>query len=335
MNSVNAHFKAAYEKPKTAITEWSEQPIEVEQQPRRNKIMTLKKLIEQIRFGYGQGHGKEYQSWLQIRRKNSTSKSNQVVAWMKPLGRVAHYFSRGEYKIALLLLWLGVEDLREQYPLWPIAHPHPLQGAEGMESMALPWVRGLMEVAEDADIDHGVEVGTNIPYVATIDLLVTLRMCTGSKLIGISCKPYSRSDAVIRPRSLERLELERRYFNEIDARYLVVDSALVPNLMAGQLELWMEYSVPKEPIGIYLHASSFAAFLEDRSEFSLVEAVVQAAKAVGIDEADAWQLFRYCAWHQLIDVDPTRPLLASHPIPRGGRAIRSELRAVFLGDYQQ
>lgn len=220
MNSINSYFKAANDKTKT-VTGGREQPIEEEQQPRHNKKMTLKKLIEKIRFGHGQGHGKEYQSWLQIRRKNSTSKSNQVVAWMQPLGRVAHYFSRGEYKIALLLLWLGIEDLREQYPLWPIAHPHPLQGAEGAESKTLPWGRGLLEIASEAGINHGIEVGTDIPYIATIDLLVTLRTLRGLTLVGISCKPFSSPNGVIRLRTLERLELERRYFQEADARYLV------------------------------------------------------------------------------------------------------------------
>ena len=160
------------------------------------KMLKLKKIVEQIRLGFGQGHGEHYQPWMKIRRKNSTSKSNQIVAWMQPLGRVAHYFSRGEYKTALLLLWLGIEDLREQYPLWPIAHPHPLSGAEGSESMNFPWVRGLLDIAGEAGIDHGVEVGTDIPYTATIDLLATLRTRTGLKLIGISCKPYSSSDDV-------------------------------------------------------------------------------------------------------------------------------------------
>lgn len=332
MNSINECFKPACNKTNTVIAK-REQPIETEQQPRR-KTMTIKKLIEQIRLGFGQGHGRTYQPWLKIRRKNSTSKSNQVVAWMQTLGRVAHYFSRGEYRIALLLLWLGIEELREQYPLWPIAHPHPLQGAEGAESTKHQWVRGLMDIASEAGIDHGVEVGTNIPYIATIDLLATLRTHTGPKLIGISCKPYSSSDAVIRPRSLERLELERRYFEEIEARYLVVNSALVSNSMAGQLELWMESSVLNESPNLHLHSSRFAAFIEEHPQLSIADAVVKAAQVVGIDEADAWQLFRYCAWYQLIDVDPTKPLLTSHPIPRGGRALRAKLRAAIFGEIE-
>lgn len=304
----------------------------VHMQMRLPRILKLKKIVEQIRLGFGQGHGEHYQPWMKIRRKNSTSKSNQVVAWMQPLGRVAHYFSRGEYKTALMILWLGVEDLREQYPLWPIVHPHPLKGAEGAESMNLPWVCGLLDIASEAVIDHGVEVGTDIPYTATIDLLATLRTRTGLKLIGISCKPYSSSDAPIRPRSLERLELEKRYFESIGEKYWVANSALVSNQMAGQLEIWMESSVLNGATDLYLHSFRFAAFLEEHPRLSIAEAVVQAAEVNGIDEADAWQLFRYCAWFQLFDIDPTKPLLTSHPIPRGGRALRAKLRAAIFGE---
>lgn len=328
MNSPQASGKALCEQRITEAALLNDQLVDLAPR-RRNKVMTVKKLSEQIRRGQGQGHGKEYQPWLQIRRGNSTSKSNQVVAWMPPLGRIAHYFSRGEYKVALLLLWLGADDLREQYPLWPVAHPHPLQG--GAESIELPWVRGLIEIARDAGINHGVEVGTNIPYVATIDLLATLHTRLGPKLIGISCKPYGSPDAVVRPRSLERLELERRYFAEIGEKYWVANSALVSNSMAGQLELLIGAADLKHETGLILHSSRFAAYITNNPNLSMADAVVQAAQVVGIDESDGWQLFRYCSWYQLVDFDPTRPILTSHPIPRGGWALRSELRAEIFG----
>lgn len=105
-------------------------PIPFDEGRVRPPRMTFKKLFNQINQGYGQGHGTNYQPWLQIRRKNTSPKSNQVVAWLPPLEREAHFFSRGEYHTALLLLWLQVEDLREQYPLWPVAHPHPLWGGK-------------------------------------------------------------------------------------------------------------------------------------------------------------------------------------------------------------
>lgn len=301
-------------------------------QVRTHKAMKLKKLFEQIRMGFGQGHGCDYQPWLKVRRKNSSSKSNQVVAWMSPLGRSAHYFSKGEYKTALLLLWLGVNDLREQYPLWPISHPHPLTGALSHSSMELPWMRGLMDIASEAGIDHGVEVGTDIPYVATIDFLVTLHTAAGLKLVGISCKPFSDSSTQVKARTMERLELERRYFKEAGVRYLVSSSSLVPNLMAGQLEWWMGCSVLHNNTELYQHSNQFAAFLEEHEDVSIAEAIIEASKCFEIALEAAWQLFRYCAWHQLIDIDPTERVVTSHPIHQGGRALRATLRESIFGE---
>jgi hypothetical protein len=95
---------------------------------------------------------------------------------MPPLGRTAHYFSRGEYHTALLLLWLGVDDLREQFPLWPAPHPHPLYGSPLQSNAPLTWAKGLLSIAEEAGIAHGVEVGTRVPYIASLDLLATVSM---------------------------------------------------------------------------------------------------------------------------------------------------------------
>jgi hypothetical protein len=137
----------------------------------RQKGMTYEKLRERILIGHGMGHGSGYLPWLTLRRKNPSPISNQVPSWMPPLGRAAHYFSRGEYHTALLLLWLGVKDLREQFPLWPLPHPHPLDGVQETADVVRPWAPGLLDIAREANIDHGHEIGTHLPYVASLDLV--------------------------------------------------------------------------------------------------------------------------------------------------------------------
>lgn len=298
------------------------------------KVMTLKKLVIQIRLGFGQGHGPEYQSWLKIRRKNPSPVSNQVVSWMPPLGRTAHYFSRGEYYLALLLLWLGVLDLREQYPLWPIAHPHPLEGTQGFEGLKLNWSRGLLAIAQEAGIKHGVEIGTDtdLPYVATIDQLATVRLSSGLKLVGFSSKAIADQDDEVRERTLERLELERLYLDEIDAGYFVTNSALVPSLMAGQLEWWLDCSTLHCAPELLRLADPFAANINNNDELSIAAAVSVAAKHLLISRDDSWLLFRHCAWTQKIDIDPTEKVLTSQPVHRGGVALRSRLRHKFFGE---
>lgn len=299
--------------------------------PRSSKVMTQKKLNEQIRLGFGQGHGSSYQPWLKVRRKNSSPSSNQVVAWMPPLGRTAHYFSRGEYHTALVLLWLGVSDLREQFPLWPMPHPNPLEEAIGAENMEFSWSRGLLQIASEAGINHGVEFGTIIPYVATIDLLAMVFFDDGPRLIGISSKPIEYPDEEVKLRTLERLELERRYFNDIDAGYFVTSAAIVPGLMASQLEWWMDASILNQSPDLIPLIDCFADRVNQYKDQSISEVVTETSQYLSISLDAAWTLFKHCAWTQKIDIDPSIRVVTSHPIKPGGVELRKTLRQKFFG----
>lgn len=305
------------------------------QRSRRTKVMTKKKILEQILLGFGQGHGSSYQPWLQIRRKNSSSKSNQVVSWIPPLNRAGHYFSRGEFHTALLLLWLGVRDLREQYPLWPIAHPHPLIGALGYQRLVCKWAPGLMEIANGADIEHGVNVGTNIPYVATLDFLAMACVEGEPRLVGISCKPISNQMAEVKERTLERLELERRYMSAVGGGYFVSNSALVLSALAGQLEWWLDCATLHCAPELLVYADRFADMINGCDDLSVVEAVTRAIGLLSISNDAGWLLFRHCAWTQKIDIDPMVQIVMSYPIKRGGVEFRSKLRIkLFGGDWK-
>lgn len=297
--------------------------------------MTKKKLIEQIRAGLGQGHGKDYQPWLKIRRRNPSPKSNQVVSWMPPLERTCHYFSRGEYHTALLLMWLKVDEIREQYPLWPTPHPNPMDGSPAAVGLSFKSSRGLLQIAKDAGIDHGVEVGTKIPYVATLDFMVTVPWYGQQKLFGFSSKGISDSNVIIKERTLERLELERLYMEDIDGDYLVTNASMVPTLMAGQLEWWLDCATLHCAPELLPMTDRFAETLNNHPDLSLVEVIQRAANLLLISMEEGWLLFRHCAWSQLIDIDPSKHVLTSYPIRRGGCTLRSKLRKRLFGrDWQ-
>ena len=88
-----------------------------------------------------------------------------------------------------------------------------------------------MEIAEKADIPHGVFVGTNLPYVATTDFMVTVQRKHVPDLISVACKNREivlDDDRLSRP--LERLELERLYSKRIRIRHIVVDSEVFGDL---------------------------------------------------------------------------------------------------------
>jgi hypothetical protein len=299
---------------------------------RRARGMTYAKLTARIALGHGLGSGSRYIPWLMLRKKNPSPDSNQVISRMPPLGRTAHYFSRGEYHTALFLLWLGVEDLREQFPIWPIPHPHPLESHGTMQGKPRQWSRGLLAIAADAGVKHGVEFGTNVPYVASLDLLATTRHGGRSALTIFSSKPIDSPEDDVRWRTLERLELERRYAIDIAARYYVSSAALVSVLTAGQLETWLDASSLRYFPHLANYAVPFAASFNESKALSIIEAVRKAASQCSLDLDQAWFLFRHCAWTQAIDIDPTVRMLHSYPARPGGRALRQAWQQQLFGE---
>lgn len=308
-------------------------PLALEPAPRSRStgVMTYEKLYKRIEQGMGMGHGAQYLPWLTIKRKNTSPTSGQIPSWIPPLHRDAHYFSVGEFHTALVLLWLGVQDLREQYPIWPVSHPHPLVGAAGTETKKYPWAPGLVTIANEANIRHGTEVGSNVVYVASIDLLATVPFEDGPRLAAFSSKPFNSPEADVRWRTAERLELERRYSAAINARYFVSSSALVPPNLAGNLEWWFDMSTLDLCPHLSQHVTNFARILNGHADLGLTEVVPIGAQLCGIDLQEGWLLFRHCAWHQLIDINPSKTIQTSHPAPVGGRHLRQRWREYLFG----
>ncbi len=156
------------------------------------RLNTWGKVNDHIASGRGTGHFDLYLPWLLIHRKNASPKSNQVVSRMPGYRRNSNFFARIEWYIALLCLWLGALDIREQFPLWPMPHPHPLQ--DGVVRWDSKRVRGLIEIAAEAGIRHGIEPGSSdVPYIATMDIMATVPGHPVERLAGLSLKPHDQS----------------------------------------------------------------------------------------------------------------------------------------------
>jgi len=298
---------------------------------KRRRTMTWKKLKQHIQLGYGMGHGAAYQPWLTLRRKNASKCSNQVAAYLFTLARPGYFFSRGEYQIALLLQWLGLEDFREQYPIWPISHPHPLFGAPGAEGIHLGHSPGLLRIAQEAGIEHGVYPGTRIPYVATFDFMLTVRIHGALTLIALSCKPIDNPNNEIEWRTLERLELERRYAERNRIKYAVISSRLVPIRMAANLEWCVDSATLVETPHLIAIAPLFAAQFVSTPDLSIADAVLRSSDACKLSRHDGWTVFRHCLWTQAIDLDISKPILTTYPALIGGRRLRQQLKQALIG----
>jgi hypothetical protein len=298
-------------------------------------VMTWKKLSEQIESGRGQGHRDDFKPWLWVRRKNPSARGNQVTAAMPGYRRASHFMAQVEWHMALLCLWLGASDVREQFPLWPMSHAHPLADLPHMRSTRLPHMPGLLDIAREAGIAHGVEIGSKgVPYVATLDLAVTLPGSQTPKLAGLSLKPHD-DVRVAEPtdRMLERLEMERRYLVIAKANHAITDRSLLGTYTGGNLETFSSAARLPRPLASHSLVEDFCGQLLARaSNTTICEAITSVGTRMKLAPIDANLLWRHGVWIHAIDLDITHQLRLGEPLALGGYAIATAISQELFGE---
>jgi len=299
-------------------------------------VVTWRKLQSRIDDGRGQGHGDNYKPWLWIHRKNTSGRGNQVTGRMPGYRRGAHFLSAVEAHLALLCLYLGAADVREQFPLWPFAHPHPLEGALPT-ARPFPSMRGLLDIAEEAGIDHGVEVGSSdVPYVATLDLAITLMTDRGPRLAGVMGKPHDQVvGAKLNERDVERLRLQSLYLAEAGAHAVIVDRSLIGTHTAENLESFSAAAkLPGRLVEGDLRSDFCSRLIEIASDHAIDPAIGRTACEFGLTARDADLLWRHGVWTRAIDVDITQQLLMNEPLALGGNRIAAALAEQLFGEVE-
>jgi len=136
------------------------------------------------REGRGQGVGAAYKPWITVRDFPSLGMVSRIKG--QTSGRVYHLMSNNETNLFYILDWSDdVLDIREQYPL------SDLTDAIG--------------IAESARIRYPYDFNSGFPYVMTSDFYVE----TTKGTIAIAVKTTTE---LAKPRVLEKLEIERRYW---------------------------------------------------------------------------------------------------------------------------
>lgn len=127
-------------------------------------------------------------------------------------GRVHHLLSDGEWGFFLMLEWAhDVIDVREQYPL-----PRDV----------------TQEVAQQLRIAHQYYPGTHVPYVMTLDFLVTYVRDGKERLQAFSVKTAADLE---KPPELELLELARSTCHGMDIDHHIIASERLPAVKVKNL----------------------------------------------------------------------------------------------------
>jgi len=184
--------------------------------------------------GYGKGEGADYKPWLSVHTFSSMGRSHRVLGIKT--GREHHLFSDVEWRTFLFLEWAReVVDIREQFPL----------------DRAL-----TLEIAATNQLRHPYYPGTHVPTVMTVDFLVTCEI-NGEKFLQVyDCKRAEDSE---NENALQKLEIQRQYFDGIGAAYNLVLHSKLPKTKVQNLE-WIRSALLKpeeqEPFpGFFLDAS--------------------------------------------------------------------------------
>jgi len=147
-----------------------------------------------IKEGRGEGRNREYKPWITVRDLASMGRSHRVFGHKSQ--RTHHLFSDLELAVFLILEWhIDTVEIREQFPL----QRHV-----------------TLKLAEKAGIKHPSDKGV-MQYLSS-DFLVNSSNPTYPKFV-LQAK---YTDALADPRTIEKLELERRYWKEKGVPWLMV-----------------------------------------------------------------------------------------------------------------
>ncbi len=235
-----------------------------------------------IRAGFGQGEGVAYKPFKFVRDVPSRGLSSTVKSWVT--GRIHHYFSQQEYKVHLLAEYSpSILDIRERFAL-------------------LPWGE-TQSIACKLGIKHPKYPGTGTPAVITTDLLLTKKHSDGMELIAVSVvltKNLTRQ-------ALEKLLIERLYWNRRGICWILITEKNMPNLRAENLQFFEmalnDDRACKSGIDPTLFSQQFEA--NHAPDLCFYEILEKTSRDLGVDVQTGHALMGTAVWKHAsrIDID--------------------------------
>lgn len=262
---------------------------------RKRKNVTESDVESWIAKGLGQGDGQDAKPWIGVRDFASRGRSSRCAGYKT--GRTHHLFSDIELWAFLAADYSPlVIEIREQRALLP---------------------RGeTIEIAAELDIKHPCYPGTRVPTVMTSDLLLTVNIDGEHREIVWDCKRVSDLQGSRRSRTLQKLEIARRFWMRRNITWwLVTDKEFDPKWVKNLEWIHSKAALDKEHLTEMLPAFLAAFARAFRNTATLKEILRNCQRALGcaaFDDVDC--LFRHAAWTHAIEVDLTVPVHLSAPV---------------------
>jgi len=196
--------------------------------------------------------------------------------------------SNRELQYFFLLEWSDmVLDIREQYPLLDVF--------------------STVEIAEAAGIKHPYDPQSGFPYVLTSDFLLTTTN-------GLMARSVKMSHELDNRRVLEKLEIERRYWNEKGVDWRLVTEREINRQKAKNIE-WLHASkiLRGLPYGDALLDEMLSEMerLYLEMENPILELCEQIERSFSVDCGTGLAMFKHLAANKRLPLDMDRPVALS------------------------
>jgi hypothetical protein len=169
------------------------------------------KIARFLKEGRGAGRGRDYKPWLTIQDVPSRGRSHRFPG--RVTGRIHHLLSDLEFRTLLIYDWSRiVTDIREQFPL---------------DRDDTRRIAEAMAVRHPADQRSGTEL------VMTTDLVIDIAQAGRSITVARAVKPSADLDE---RRTMEKFEIERRYWAEKGIDWGIVTEKELPGVLVKNLE---------------------------------------------------------------------------------------------------
>lgn len=235
-----------------------------------------------IAEGRGQGEGRHYKPWIQIGRREFSSRGRSHICPKGKCEREHYVLSDLEKLVWLVLEWSAVVvDVREQFPLFP---------------REVCW-----RLARDLGISHPYDTSSGTPRILTTDFLCSLAD-PGRSLLAV-CVKYESDLAAMDAGAFARLELERRFWEHFGVPWRLVTDRDVPHPMVENLE-WL-IDCQTLPSRLFKLTDTFRERLTTIGTVHDTLQSVSSQAALGLDltEGDALSMMCHLIWHREVTVN--------------------------------
>lgn len=241
---------------------------------KRRRTWSQSRYEEYVKAGRGQGEGASYKPWISVQSFSSNGVATRIFGYKTR--RVHHLLSRNELNYFYLLEWSDkVLDIREQFPLLDI------KLAAG--------------IASKAGIKYPRDNISGFPYVLTCDFMITTKS-------GLKARTIKNTKDLYNPRTLEKLEIERRYWKERNVEWYVVTENEIPIEKAKNIE-WV-YTSAELPE--YLMAPVYhEAILSRLTDQPLKYAAEWFDRNYGFPSGTGLRLIKHMLWTKQLSFEDT------------------------------